>query len=276
MAKNYCYFNGRITTLGKVKISPYDIGFLRGYGVFDVMCTQNGKPFLLSKHFARLKNSARELGIELPLSLEDYGKILKKILDLNGFKKSTIRTIVSGGISDNGFVYCGKPILLILIEKFQPLPAKVFEKGAGTITLDFERHIPKAKITNYVEAIRKQSLKEKKGSLEIIYLKSGKALEASTSNFFIIKDGKIITTKDNILLGVTRNLVLKLVKKKFKAEEREISVRELRNADEVFLTATNKDIVPVVRIDGRKVGDGKVGKNTKRVMEMFRDFVVNY
>lgn len=187
MKNKYCYFNGKITTLDKVSVSPYDIGMLRGYGVFDVMCTQNGKPFLLKEHFRRLKNSAGELKIKLPFSQEDYEKILEKLLKLNGFEKSTIRTVITGGISGNAFSYSGRPTCYILIEKFQELPKVVFEKGVSVITLEFERHIPRAKMTNYVESIRNQGLKNRKKALEIVYLKNGEALEASTSNFLFSK-----------------------------------------------------------------------------------------
>ena len=277
MHQKHAYFNGKITTLDKVKINPYDLGFLRGYGVFDVMCTQNGKPFLFDEHWARFLNSAKELELKVPISANGYKKVVSKLLLLNKFKKYNIRTILTGGSSSNGFAYCAKETLIILIEKFQPLPKETYIKGAGVITVEYERQIPIAKICNYVEAIRNQNKKIKNKALEIIYTKNKKALEASTSNFFIVKNGKLITTKDGILIGTTRNLVIKLAKKAgYKIKERNISEKELYSADEVFLTATNKDIVPVVRIDGKKVNDGKVGKNTKVLMEEFRKFVKNY
>lgn len=285
--KQFGYFNGKITALDKIKISPYDLGFLRGYGVFDVMCTQNGKPFLLDEHWKRLRNSAKKLNLKIPISADGYKKIISKLLLLNKFKKSSIRAILTGGLSDNGFAYCAEETFVILIEKFQQLPKEIYEKGAGVITVEYERQIPIAKICNYVEAIRNQNRKEKNRALEIIYIKNKKAMEASTSNFFIVKNGKLITAKNGILVGTTRNLVIKLAKKArlagasskragYKVEERDIAERELYSADEVFLTATNKDIVPVVKIDGKKVGDGKVGKNTKVLMEEFKKFVEKY
>jgi branched-subunit amino acid aminotransferase/4-amino-4-deoxychorismate lyase len=276
--KNHCYWNGRITTLDKVKIDPYDLGFLRGYGVFDVMCTQNGKPFLLEEHWKRLQNSAKTLSLHVPISGKKYAEIISKLLRLNKFPKANMRTVLSGGMSSNGFSYePGKETFLILIENFKPLPGAVYSKGAKVATLEYRRDFPQAKVTNYVEAISHQTIKKKTGALEIIFVNKGKMFEASTSNAFIVKNRKIITPKDGILLGMTRKLILKLAKRnRFKTEEREVSEREFRSADEVFLTATNKDIVPVVKVDGKKIGNGIPGPVTKELMEVFRKFTENY
>lgn len=274
----HCYFNGKFTTLDKVKISPYDLGFLRGYGVFDVMRTENRKPFLLDRHWKRFLNSAKELGLLVPLKKENYQKVVEKLIQLNGFPKSNIRTISSGGETKDGLSRKkGKESFLILIEKFHELPLEFYKKGASVITADYERFFPKAKINNYVVAIKNQEKKLKNKALEIFYLKNGKALEASTSNFFLVKKGKINTTKEKILLGITRNLTLELAKKAgFKIEEREIAEKEIFEADEIFLTATNKYIVPIVRIDGKKVGNGKIGPVTKILMEKMEEFVKSY
>jgi len=276
MKKNYCYFNGKIITLDKVKISPYDIGLLRGYGVFDAMCTQNGKPFLLDAHWARLVTFAKEMKMNLPINKKEFEGILQKLLKLNGFFKSTIRTVLTGGENEGVFPPKKRNTFLILVEKFKALPKEYYEKGAGVITLDFARHLPKVKITNYVEAIRNFDLKNKKKALEITYIRNGEVLENSTSNIFIVKNGKLITARDGVLLGTIRNLVIKLVDKKIKVEERAVSEKEFREAEEVFLTGTYKNIVPVVKIDGKKVGDGKIGKTTKILMDEFRKFVEKY
>lgn len=278
MKKAACYFNGKVTTVDKVNISPYDIGFLRGYGVFDVMRTQGKKIFLLDEHWKRLSNSAKELNLTLPVTKEAYEKIVQKLLTLNKFPKSTIRTVLTGGESPNGFQRLPKKeTFLILIEKFQSLPNETFRLGASAMTYQFNRDYPHAKITNYVAAIKNQGLKEKNKHLEIFYIKDGLALEASTSNFFIVKNNTLITEKTGILLGITRNVTIKLAKKHgFKIEERSITEKELFAADEVFLAATNKDIVPIVKIDKQKIGNGKPGKVTLAIMELFQDFSNNY
>jgi len=273
-----CYFNGKIKTLEKVKIHPYDIGLLRGYAVFDVMCTQSQKPFYLENHWQRFKNSAEELGIKVKINFKEYEKVIKKLLALNKFEKSIIRTVITGGMSSNGFTYePGQETFYILVEKFIPLAKNLYTDGAKVITYEYDRTFPRAKITNYIGAIKNQGRKEKAGALEIIFTRNGKALEASTSNFFIVKKGKLITTKDGILIGITRNVVIELAKKnKIKVEERNIKVSELFSADEIFLTATNKDVVPIVKIDGKKIGNGQPGKVTQKMMKLFAEFVEKY
>jgi branched-chain amino acid aminotransferase len=239
------------------------------------MRATKNKPFLLKEHFVRLKKYAAAVKLALPFTEKEFTKILDKLLKGNGFKESTIRTVMTGGESIDSFLP-GKPTCYILIEDFQALPKAMFEKGVGVATIEFSRHMPHVKITNYVEAIKNNSLKKRLGAFEITYIRDGKVLENSTSNIFIFKGNTLITASEGVLLGTIRNLAVKLAKKKFKVEEREITEKEFRNADEAFLTATNKDILPVVKIDGKRVGNGKVGNNTKVMMELFRQYSNNY
>ncbi|MDP2639001.1 MAG: aminotransferase class IV [Candidatus Azambacteria bacterium] len=276
--KKYCYFNGKIIALNKVGISPYDIGLLRGYGVFDVMCTENGKPFLLNEHWRRFQNSAKELNLKIPIAKNEYKNILQKIISLNGFPKSIIRTILTGGPSDNGFSHIsGNETFLILIEKFIELPKEVYSKGSKVITLKYNRQFPLIKTTNYIAAIKHQKIKEKNKAIEIIYFQDGNFLEAATSNLFIVKDNQIITPKKNVLSGITRNLIIKLAKQKgINIEEREIPEKDFFAAAEVFLTATNKGIVPIIGVDDKVVGNGQVGEITKVLINALNDFSGQY
>ena len=274
--KFYSYFNGQIKTLDKIRISPYDLGFIRGYGVFDVMRTQNGKSLLLNEHWQRFQNAAKTLNLKIPLGKNEYQGFVKKLLKLNNFSETLIRTILTGGISKDAFSSSGRETFLILAERFKSLNKEIYEKGISAVTLNFCRELPEIKTTNYLEAIRCQNLKNRRKAFEIIYVKNGEALEASTSNIFIFKKNVLITSKDKILFGITRNLIIKLAKNLFRIEERKISEKELFNASEVFLTATNKNIVPVVKIDDKKINNGKVGKNAKILMNKLSEFLKRY
>src|SRR3989344_7931158 len=274
--KFYSYFNGQIKTLDKIRISPYDLGFIRGYGVFDVMRTQNGKSLLLNEHWQRFQNSAKTLNLKIPLGKNEYQGFVKKLLKLNNFSETLIRTILTGGISKDAFSSSGRETFLILAERFKSLNKEIYEKGISAVTLNFCRELPEIKTTNYLEAIRCQNLKNRRKAFEIIYVKNGEVLEASTSNIFIFKKNVLITPKDKILFGITRNLIIKLAKNLFRIEERKISEKELFNASEVFLTATNKNIVPVVKIDDKKINNGKVGKNAKILMNKLSEFLKRY
>jgi branched-chain amino acid aminotransferase len=273
--KKKAYFNGRIIDEELVKISPRDIGFLRGYGVFDVMVTENRKPFLIKEHFVRLSGSAKELKLALPFDFKTFEKIANQLVNINNFNKSIIRTVITGGVSPDAFSP-GKITSLIMLEKFKPLPKRVYEKGAKIITIEFQRECPLAKITNYVEAIKNQPLKKKKKAIELLYVKNGKILEFSTSNIFIVKKGILTTPLNNVLSGTTRNQVIKLAAGKYPVEKRDVKITELWNSDEVFLTATNKNIVPIVQVDGRIIGNGKVGDITKVMMKTFDLYCKSY
>ena len=251
---------------------------MRGYGVFDVMKTVNGKIFLFDEHFKRLSDSADYMGVRLPAGKKEIENVIKKLTSKNKIKQASIRIVLTGGRSADAMHFDSKtPTFYILVSEFRPLKEELLKNGVKLVTVEHSRDAAEIKTTNYVEAVRVINERQKKENFfEIIYISNGAVLEASTSNFFALIGSKLVTPKDNILKGITRNLVIKLAKKKFEVEERELKMDELNLAAEAFIVATNKDIVPVVQIDGKKIGDGKPGKNTKRMMELFEEFVKNY
>lgn len=275
--QQFGYWNGRVVPVEEIYIQPQDLGVLRGYGVFDVMRTENGKPFLLEKHWARLENSAATLELKLPLSQEEYTQVIRQLLEKNGFAQASIRTVLTGGPSEDSFLPEGRETFFILVSQFHGLDELYFRDGAKVMTLDFSRHLPQAKITQYVAAIKNAKRKRERDALEILYVRGGKVLEASTSNFALFSGEILITPKQDILLGITRDLTLKLAREAgFFVEEREVSWEELLGADEVLLTATNKYIVPVVQVDEHVIGKGTPGVRTEKLMQAMREFVKNY
>lgn len=275
--ESFGYWDGRIVPVGEIQIAPQDLGVLRGYGVFDVMRTENGKPFLLDKHWARLENSAATLGLKLPVSKDGYMDILRQLIEKNGFPQSSIRTVLTGGPSSDAFLPEGHETFFILVTPFHDLDERYFTEGAKVMTLDFNRHLPQAKITQYVAAIKNAKRKREMDALEILYVRDGKALEASTSNFAIFFGDTLVTPKQDILLGITRDLTLRLARESgFAVEEREITWDEVLRADEMLLTATNKYIVPVVKVDEHVIGDGTPGARTKKLLQVMREFAAGY
>lgn len=278
MNSNFCYLNGKIVSSNKALIHIDDLGLLRGYGVFDVMKTVNGKIFLFDQHFKRLNDSADYLGVKLPVKKNEIEEVIKKLISKNKIKQASTRIVLTGGRSADAMHFDAKtPTFYILVSEFKPLKPDLFKNGIKLATVDHSRDAAEIKTTNYVEAVRAINERQKKENFfEILYVSGGNILEAATSNFFAFSGNKLITPKDNILKGITRNLVIKLAQKEFEVEERELKTEELNSATEVFIAATNKDIVPVVQIDDKKIGAGKPGKNTKRLMQIFEDFVENY
>lgn len=281
MTSNFCYFNGKIVSADCALIHPNDLGVLRGYGVFDVLKTVNSKIFLFDEHFKRLNDSANYLGVKLPVNKTEIGEIIKKLIvknKISGGRQASIRIVLTGGRSADAMCFdCEKPSFYILVSEFKPLKPDLFKNGIKLVTVNRGRDIAETKTTNYIVAVKNINKRQKKEKFfEILYVSNGIVLEASTSNFFVFIGDKLITPKDNILKGITRNLVIKLAGKEFEVEERELRADELNSAKEAFIAATNKDIVPVVQIDAQKIGDGKPGKNTKRLMEMFEELVKKY
>ncbi len=266
---NYGFLNGKIAPVEKLTLPVNDLGVLRGYGVFDFLKTVNGRPLLWAEHWRRFQNSAKALGLKIPAGEKRARQLVGQLLKKSGRRPAaekadaSIRLLLTGGPSADGLTPV-KPSFGILIEDIHPWPKKALTHGVKVITHEHLRLVPEAKTTNYLTAVRLQKEKRRAGAVEILYTHRGRLLECSTSNFFIVKNGRLITPKTDILYGTMRNLVVALAKAtKIPVEEREVMASELRDADEGFLTATNKNLTPVVQVDERKINRGEVGPVTR-------------
>ncbi|MDO8471489.1 MAG: aminotransferase class IV [bacterium] len=268
----YCYLDGKIVTSDKLFVSGYDIGLLRGYAVYDGITTHNKKPFYLSAHLNRFRKSSLKLGLKIPLTDTKITKIIEALIKKNKYDRTNLRLILSGGQTIDGIEYhANQPTFFILAEKWNPLPKHLYEKGGKLITENHLRFMPEAKTTHYITAVRLQSRRKQAKAVEILFVSNGKVLECSTSNIFMFIDDILITPKNNILLGITRKAVLDIAKGRFKIKERDITMPELMKADEIFITSSFKDIIPIVKIDQKTIGGGMVGKNTWRLMKLFSE-----
>jgi len=280
MKDNFCYFNGETVKFSEIKISPFDLGFVRGYGIFDALrTTANGAPFCLREHWEKLEKSARELCLNLPISQNDFEKIILELLKINNLKEAAVKTILTGGQSSNGFKSAEGFTFLIIASDLQDFSLQdlVYQEGVKIISHEHQRFLPEIKHLNYLIPLSLRKIKEEKSAFEILYKKDGKILECSTSNIFLVKDNCLITAQEKVFKGTTRNLTLELARKNgLKTEERAIDFSEIETADEIFLTATYKKIVPVVQIDEIKIGNGQAEKTTKTVMDLLDEFLANY
>ena len=271
-SKIYCYLDGKIITSDKLLVSGYDIGLLRGYAVYDGITTHNKKPFYLSAHLDRFRKSSLRLGLKIPLTDAAITKIIETLIKKNGFHRANLRLILSGGETIAGLEYrASRPTFFIIAEKWNPLPKHLYEKGGKLITENHLRFMPETKTTHYITAVKLQSKRKKAKAVEILFVSNGEVLECSTSNIFMFIGDVLVTPQDNILLGITRRAVLDIAEKHFKIEERTITMAELMKASEIFVTSSFKDIVPIVKIDRKIVGGGRVGKNTRKLMKLFSE-----
>jgi branched-subunit amino acid aminotransferase/4-amino-4-deoxychorismate lyase len=265
---SYCYFNGKIIPTEKATLGVTDIGLLRGYAAFDFLRTYNGKPFLLDAHLTRFWHSAALLHLRIPVTKTGLKKIITALLKKNHYSESTIRIFITGGELRGSLGFQPtKPTFFILVAPVNPLPKALYRNGVRLITHTLQRELHEAKTSNYLSAAKMQREYAAKGAFETLYVYNGHVLEAATSNIFIVKRNVLITPKHGVLIGRTRNLVMTLAKGHYRVQERAVTVSELRAADEVFLTATLKDVLPVVKVDNKKIANGKVGPVTKHILE---------
>ena len=263
--------------LDKPAIFANDLGLLRGYGAVDFMKTVNGKPFFLRDHFTRFRRSARLLGLRAPIEESALEKILFNLLEKNRSEDASFRLVLTPGRTPDGMSRLETGNFYILTEDLYKLPDEIYTKGAKLITAEHERLLPLSKNINYLEAMRLQPVKIKRSALEILYKKDGRVTECSTSNFFIVKKGAVVTAKDAVLSGITRRIVINLAKKaKVPVVERNVLEKEIYGADEAFITATNKKIAPIIAIDGQKIGNGRPGPVTLQLLKAYDKLLANY
>ncbi len=261
------YVNGEFVPAEEAVIPVDDLALLRGIGVFDLLRTYNGKPYFLDAHIDRLENSAHKIGLALPWSHAEIVDVVNATLAKNDIPEANIRIVVTGGSSTDFMTPSGPPRLLVLVSPLPTLPKNWYTDGVKIISWEVERPIPGAKSIDYISASLALKKAAAQGAVEALYIdRNGLALECTTANIFAFVGGTLTTPGRGILSGVTRKVVLQLAERLFPIDIRDVSRAQLVAADEVFITGTSKGLVPVVRIDEATIGDGRPGKNTRRLM----------
>jgi branched-chain amino acid aminotransferase len=275
---NIFYIDGKFLPEKDAGIPVNDLAILRGYGIFDFLRTYGGKPFHLKDHLKRLEHSAISIDLKLPLSLEEIHDIVIETLKRNQHKDSNLRIVVTGGQTADSITPCGKPRLLVMVTEVCPYPPKWYEDGVKIITVSLERQIPAAKSLNYLSAILALKEAYQQKAVEAVYTDREKNLkEGTTSNFFIFIDGKMITPgTEEILPGITRQVVLELAEHEFEVQIRDIHMDELIKAKGAFLSSSSKQILPVVQVDDLIIGKGKPCEQTRMVMNRFETYTTSY
>jgi branched-chain amino acid aminotransferase len=268
------YIDGCWVHPNEATLSINDVAVLRGYSAFESLRTYNQQPFHLEEHLERLYRSAQLIELDIPYTRRAITEIIHEIIARNTYIHASIRILVTGGYSDDGVMPSGKPVLAVLITPLAERDMERFARGVKVITSHMERITPGAKTANYVAAIR--SLKEavrRHASDALFVNEQGHVLEGTRSNFFVFRGDVLITPREGILFGVTRNVVLQLAQDRFALEERSVLLDELSQVDEAFLTSSSKEITPVVQIDDLIIGGGKPGQRTYELEQRFIEMV---
>ena len=259
------YVNGHYVNKDEARISVLDLGLLRGFGAFEYLRTYGGRPFHLEEHWLRLQYSVDQLGLELPLNFKELTQILLNLKEMNHLEEASFKIVITGGISDNQFLPHQAPSLIVLAYPFKPYPANYYSQGIHALTTPLARSLPTSKTTQYTPAI---VTLQKSGAQEALYLNArGEVLEGATSNFFAFH-GDVLYTCDSeeILFGITREVMLHLASPHFSIVRRALCVPQI---EEAFITASNKEIMPVSRIDEKFVS---VGARTQKLMQLFEAY----
>ena len=272
------YIDGQFVDEDKAFISAKDIVILRGFGVFDSLITYNKRPFKLKEHVERLQNSAKHIGLEIEPGKEEICRITEETIKRNTHHdESKIRIVYTGGIRSDGVTPDGNGSLIVMVTPRRKLPDQWYTDGAKIITVDIERTLPRAKSTTYLSAIYALGQARRQNAIESVYVdRHDRVLEGTTTNFFMFRDNKLITAGKDILHGITRSVILELADGKYKVEVRNIDKKEIASADEIFITASNKEVVPITKVNDLTIGNGRPGPQTQRLMQLFRDYTTAF
>lgn len=270
------FLNGKFVSEDQLAISPRDVGFSRGYAVFDFLKTYpHHRPFKLKEHIDRLFNSANLIGLKMPWSKEQVQKWVLETLEANNTDgEKFIKIFISGGVS-NTMLPSENPTIAILIDQAFQYPKEQYEKGIGVITVKHERYNPAAKSNNYIEGVKQTQQAQTIGAVEPVYYSDTQVFEGSNSNIFAVIDGKLLTPKTNILTGITRTVLLEILKLDTPMEVKDFTLDDLLQAEEAFLTGSGKEVTPITSIDGKPLGSGIVGTTTKEVMNQFKEYTLS-
>lgn len=278
------YINGEYFSKEDAKISVYDHGLLYGDGVFEGMRIYGGKVFRLREHLIRLWQSATSIGLKIPVSIEDLRKDVIEAVAENQHEEGYIRLLVTRGVGALGLdpFGCSNPQVIIIVDKIKLYPNELYENGLELVTASTIRNHPAAlsprvKSLNYLNNILAKMEAIKAGCVEALMLNhKGEVAECTGDNLFIVKSERLITPPIDagILEGITRNAVLELAQQAgIKTIEANLTRHDIFIADECFLTGSAAEVIPVVQLDGRKIGTGKPGPITMRLNEAFRQLV---
>jgi branched-chain amino acid aminotransferase len=278
------YINGRFVDKEQASISVFDHGLLFGDGIFEGMRSYDGKVFRLDEHLRRLWDSAKSIWLEIPISRQAMAQAVNDTLQLNGIQDGYVRLIVTRGQGTLGLDahLCSNPQVIIITDHVALYPAEFYEKGLEIITASTLRNHPAAlnpriKSLNYLNNIMAKIEGHHAGCIEALMLNhKGEVAECTGDNVFLVVRGHLLTppTDAGILEGITREAVMELATNAgIPVRETALTRHDVYVADECFLTGSAAEVIPVVKVDDRVIGDGQPGPITRDLAERFRALI---
>ena len=280
------YIDGKFYPEEEAKISVFDHGLLYGDGVFEGIRAYEGRVFKLEEHLRRLEDSAQAILLKIPLDRDEMRSAVLETCKRNRMKSGYLRLVVTRGKGYLGLSpdRCKKPTIIIIASELELYPEKYYREGLRVVTVPTWRNSPAAldpsiKSLNYLNNILAKIEGQQAGAQEVIMLNpQGLVAECSGDNIFIIRDQVLITPKlsSGALNGITRNTVLEIAREAgWKTREDDVRRYDLFTAEEMFLTGTGAEVIPVVEVDGRVIGAGKPGKHTTDLIRRYHKLVTS-
>jgi branched-chain amino acid aminotransferase len=276
------YISGQLYDKQDAKISVYDHGLLYGDGVFEGLRVYGGKVFRLQDHLVRLWHSAKAIWLEIPMSMQDLADAVKETVQANGLVEGYVRLVVTRGAGTLGLDpdLTSHPQVIIIADKISLYPQEYYEKGLEIITVSTIRNHPAAlspriKSLNYLNNILAKIEGKQAGCVEALMLNQrGEVAECTGDNIFLVTNGQLLTPPIDagILEGITRAVVIELaVEAGIVVREIPLTKHDVYIADECFLTGSAAEVVPVVKVDSRRIGDGRPGPVTQQLLTRFHE-----
>ncbi len=276
------YINGELYDKADAKVSVYDHGLLYGDGVFEGIRSYGGKVFRLAEHLDRLWESAKAIWLQIPLSKEDMTKAIEDTLAVNGIADGYIRVVVTRGVGSLGLDpnRCSDPQVIIIADRISLYPEELYQKGLKIVTVSVMRNhsaalSPRIKSLNYLNNILAKIEGLQAGCIEALMLNhKGEVAECTGDNIFLVRKKRLLTPPQDagILEGITRDAVIGLAREMgIEVLEVPLTKHDIYIADECFLTGSAAEVVPVVTVDCRTIGEGVPGPVTRELMSRFHD-----
>ncbi|MDK9691166.1 D-amino acid aminotransferase [Azospira sp.] len=274
------YLNGNYLPLDEARISPMDRGFLFGDGAYEVIPVYSRRPFRLQQHLERLERTLAALQLANPLSKEQWAEVVQRLVDDHGSEDQGVYLQVTRGaapVRDQAFPRPAVPPTVFAYADRLPTPsAELLATGGTALTAeDFRWLRCDLKTVSLVANVLLRQLSAAAGCTETILLRDGLVMEGSASNVLVVQDGVILAPpKSNLILpGVTYDVVLELAAANgIPTQVRPVAEAELRSADEVWVTSSTKEVLPITRIDDAPVADGRPGPLAARMNALYQDF----
>ncbi len=272
---NVAFINGTFVPMAEAKVSIEDRGFQFGDGVYEVIRTYKGRPFELEAHLARLDRSATALDLKQPYSHDDWTRHILEGIRRAAYPESKIYVQITRGVAPRDHAYSddATPTVVMTVREFHPLDRSVQVAGVEAITTEDIRwgRCDIKSVNLLANVLARQQVKQAQ-VFEAILVNEGLVTEGAVSNVMVVQGGTVVTAPQGsrILSGITRAVVLDLARSEgLPVQERFVSQADVYKADEVFLTGTTVEVLAVIRVDGKVIGDGRPGPIAQRLAARF-------